>query len=561
MVVYRRMTNKKRGFKIKKNRGLIKSSESKIVFSIVFLFAVLIVASVIEIIHTENRSDQFFKVNEDISFSPEQNENYIVVALYTTTNELQVLQQNDSRSYNVVAQADLSTRIEALTIGDVDNDGREEIVVGLDRASSPQLQVFRFSTRGTLEREIVSEIIPSFHIEGLDVGDVDNDGQNEIVVGLEQNSLYSYGPSVSRVRMYKFNSGVWRETNISAPDTIAVQDVKIADPDDDGQNEIVGLFANPYSSSPPKVQIHRKVQSDWISENVTIFLGSPSMGAERLVVADADGDGDNEIITAYWDHYGGENFKSKVFSLDFQGATWVKTALSTDITGSVDGIAVFDFRQDMRPNVIVGTVRYTSARINDISYDPVTNNWTTVLISPVVGDVFDVDFGDVDNDGQNEIIFANGLNLRRLEPGDVEHADIIKSFPVYVDSAIVARFPKDTCGDSILEEGEQCDDGNTINGDGCSATCRGECFDSDYGNYYKKGITGPDLNGVNYTDYCYSNQYNLMEYSCVDGLVTNSSFYCARGCLNGACKSPLGSSPTPVAPSATNPSPGSGAIQ
>jgi cysteine-rich repeat protein len=30
------------------------------------------------------------------------------------------------------------------------------------------------------------------------------------------------------------------------------------------------------------------------------------------------------------------------------------------------------------------------------------------------------------------------------------------------------------CGNGILEAGEQCDDGNTINGDGCSSTCRKE---------------------------------------------------------------------------------------
>jgi TonB family protein len=30
------------------------------------------------------------------------------------------------------------------------------------------------------------------------------------------------------------------------------------------------------------------------------------------------------------------------------------------------------------------------------------------------------------------------------------------------------------CGDSSLDAGEQCDDGNTVNGDGCSSTCRTE---------------------------------------------------------------------------------------
>ena len=31
------------------------------------------------------------------------------------------------------------------------------------------------------------------------------------------------------------------------------------------------------------------------------------------------------------------------------------------------------------------------------------------------------------------------------------------------------------CGDGHLDEGEQCDDGNRINGDGCDANCQIEC--------------------------------------------------------------------------------------
>src|SRR5262249_18330616 len=35
----------------------------------------------------------------------------------------------------------------------------------------------------------------------------------------------------------------------------------------------------------------------------------------------------------------------------------------------------------------------------------------------------------------------------------------------------LARYFANTCGDGIIEAGEQCDDGNTRNGDGCEASC------------------------------------------------------------------------------------------
>ncbi len=32
--------------------------------------------------------------------------------------------------------------------------------------------------------------------------------------------------------------------------------------------------------------------------------------------------------------------------------------------------------------------------------------------------------------------------------------------------------PQQVCGNGIVEGLEQCDDGNTVGGDGCSATCQ-----------------------------------------------------------------------------------------
>src|SRR5207244_11859901 len=32
--------------------------------------------------------------------------------------------------------------------------------------------------------------------------------------------------------------------------------------------------------------------------------------------------------------------------------------------------------------------------------------------------------------------------------------------------------PVGNCGNGVVDPGEQCDDGNTVSGDGCSASCR-----------------------------------------------------------------------------------------
>jgi cysteine-rich repeat protein len=49
-----------------------------------------------------------------------------------------------------------------------------------------------------------------------------------------------------------------------------------------------------------------------------------------------------------------------------------------------------------------------------------------------------------------------------------------------------------TCGNGVLEGGEDCDDGNTVNGDCCSATCMFESFGSPCGNQDTTACTDPD---------------------------------------------------------------------
>lgn len=55
------------------------------------------------------------------------------------------------------------------------------------------------------------------------------------------------------------------------------------------------------------------------------------------------------------------------------------------------------------------------------------------------------------------------------------------------DTATLAEYPAGyyslrscgACGDDVIEHGEECDDGNTVSGDGCSATCEAEACAAD----------------------------------------------------------------------------------
>jgi cysteine-rich repeat protein len=75
----------------------------------------------------------------------------------------------------------------------------------------------------------------------------------------------------------------------------------------------------------------------------------------------------------------------------------------------------------------------------------------------------------------SKIAPANHAEAKNLPVGSyglkVEYFGGGKTAPSYV---LDAKVSPPGCGDGVLQAGEQCDDGNTVNGDGCSSTCQFE---------------------------------------------------------------------------------------
>lgn len=67
-------------------------------------------------------------------------------------------------------------------------------------------------------------------VQSLVIGDADNDGKNEIVVGTGPNMLHE-------VKAFEWTGTTWMQDNIA--DTDEVRAVAIGDADNDGKNEVV----------------------------------------------------------------------------------------------------------------------------------------------------------------------------------------------------------------------------------------------------------------------------------------------------------------------------------
>lgn len=103
------------------------------------------------------------------------------------------------------------------------------------------------------------------------------------------------------------------------------------------------------------------------------------------------------------------------------------------------------------------------------------------------------------------------------------------------DAGVVTDAPAaGVCGDGIVDGNEQCDDGNTVSGDGCSATCATE-FDVKCGNGQLDGTEQCDDGNAASGDGCSASCMVETGYDCVGtpSVCTAIPPACGDGTVNG----------------------------
>jgi hypothetical protein len=176
-------------------------------------------------------------------------------------------------------------------IGDVDYDGENEIVCAYAN------KVVALSWDAEAE-EFVSTVVSTipYHQDspfGCVCKDCDNDGKAEIL-------LSYYGP---RISIFKWNgSGYATQFDISWPDQDPViEGIDVGDTDDDGLNEVVAAAGLTY--------VLQWNGTTYVEEAVL-----PTFGWMAVVsIGDCDNDGKNEINAGNVEVGDGQNFTEWVF--------------------------------------------------------------------------------------------------------------------------------------------------------------------------------------------------------------------------------------------------------
>jgi len=331
----------------------------------------------------------------------------------------------------------LNSGVGDIALGDVDGDGALEVIWAAGGQSTGEDHLFVAGIPdGTIEWYNV-------HLDGplnaVDVGDVDDDGEDEIVmVSFESNSGYDEG--VIHIFDARTHALEWRSTDLPGITSYSgVHAVKIGDVDDDGASEFVIATSDLFGGV---IQVYggttRSPERTSIEYAGVVFT--------NILIEDVDGDGETEIVA-------GQKVlniaASAAHIVVFNGATameeWQSDALGAAST--VEDIVIADMDNDENLEIVVSTgsvthqmdwleaMPATALAVNDIDKDgdvEILAGRTTGEVAVYGGATFELEstpypapsqaitallVDDVNNDGADELIIGGDAGLMAFDTG------------------------------------------------------------------------------------------------------------------------------------------------
>jgi hypothetical protein len=281
--------------------------------------------------------------------------------------------------------------VRSVKIGDVDDDGETEFVVTTAYTYGGIIRVYSGSTH-TLEQESTPQ--DGLYFTDIEIADVDGDGQTEIIAGQGKEHTGATG-----IYLTVFNGATlaeeWKSVSL-ASGWDPVTDLEISDVDGDGNLEILCSIGSLYQSyaNNNKIYVYDGVthQLDWLTE----------VPAATIETADLDADGTMEILLARKDGsvdvYSGTDF------------SYIST-VSLPLLSFITAFQISDIDQDGVNEWLVGS----EGKISIYSASDFSLLWQSGYLGTEPGKFNHLVSKDIDKDGKNELIFGTADKLYQFE--------------------------------------------------------------------------------------------------------------------------------------------------
>ncbi|MDD5626134.1 MAG: S8 family serine peptidase [Patescibacteria group bacterium] len=235
-----------------------------------------------------------------------------------------------------------------VAVGDVDGDGKDEIVTGAGPGGGPHVRVF--DLYGQSKTGFFAYQSGFKGGVNVAVGDVDGDGKDEIVT--------SGATSNNQIRIFSFTGDLRAEFFAYQSGFKGGVNVAVGDVDGDGKDEIV-TGAGPGGGPHVRVFNNRGVeQFNFFAFNKTF------LGGVNVAVGDVDGDGKDEILASV---ASGASPYVRVFSSEFLQLRLQFLAYSREFYGGIN-LVTADFDGDQKAEIITGPRKGMEPQVNVFSF-------------------------------------------------------------------------------------------------------------------------------------------------------------------------------------------------
>ena len=297
-------------------------------------------------------------------------------------------------SWNEIIIENAGDNIFSLSISDLDNDGDQDII-----SSDKDTGFFAWkNTRSPFSFDMESGIDIGNTGEDvicIQVGDLDNDGDHDIVTGDAGNNVFIWENDGSPW-------GAWERTDIAdASDEIRC--LTIGDLDNDGD---LDLIAGDFSHN---VFIWENDGTPFDDSWNGLDIGDGGSSIYCINVGDLDNDGDLDIISGDVSGSGGK----KLYVWENDGTPFDDSWSKSNAGNAGDyplTIEVADFDNDGDLDLVVGYHDAHNIYVYENDRTPFNGTWNHNSVGVAGGEVRDIAIGDLDNDGDIDIITGDNGN-------------------------------------------------------------------------------------------------------------------------------------------------------
>ncbi len=286
-----------------------------------------------------------------------------------------------------------------ITIGDLNFDGKPDIIVGC-AGTTNSLSVFRnTSTSGSITMAPIMNFMGIAGVNLVKVADANADGKPDIVAVLADNEVVFYinkttGPNVDSFSLIKDNLVLATDTGPSG--------LGIGDFDGDGKLDLVVCVQGAIGSSGA-MDIYRNTTANGVLSYASTKYQNVGDWPTTLGVSDIDGDGKPDVVLSITGPYNTNNVTILPNTSTANNITFGTMALFA--TGNdTRGLAIGDLDGDGKPDLTI--VNRSDSTASVLLNTSATGNFSFKqrAIFPTAGSPMVVSINDMDGDGKPDLV-------------------------------------------------------------------------------------------------------------------------------------------------------------